>query len=745
VALTDTLVRVAVETYAEMADRYDVYLETGVNLAQDWRVVCVSKASFDSASPVPGGVRCDEENPAKVMQLRDPDEPRDYAYESTTDRPSNMALVFDPDGRLISKQVKTYVTPSEVLGGLDLVPGEITDAITPLRTPVGTLGFVTSKDAWMPDLVQKLDQGHVDLLIQPEWFINDVLCDKNCPPAAGAGPPAPDTPGMFSPDTLLSSGYSAMLRHPSFDSLVVPSMTGNIFPFSSDAQQHIAVKPRRSSARGGHLVGQPAAPGLVEVAPWAVPDPVRPDEPVAERRARLIAVGDNLNEGSGVRCPDPAKPGDCENGHVEGVIWRDLEVDRRPRYRRFRARPARTRFSRSRPVRRSRRAQRNAAVALRGRRGVVAYEERRRGRDQILLQRTRDSGRSWSRPVRPTGRPRGSTDEWWPAVALGSGGRVTVAWVDRSSGRERAYFSRSTNGGRRFGPPRPLDAAPPPEVAQWKPALAQGRGDLVHAAFVDERPPRSAVDDLPEAHLYYARIRGGAPEPARRLDTAAPAPLAERLDNSWAPSVAVSGDRVLVAWLDFAEYDWDVYSRVSGTGGESFGEEVEVSDAEDDDPSTSGVNEQDEALTDTPRATFAGGAPLIAWTDWRKRVTGTVKPHQLYDTFVARPGGRNLQVDPHGERQVSTFSPAICGLPGGDALVAFQDASRGQNDVRIVRMRSGERRGRTRRVDDAGRRGGNAWRPQLACSGGRVLAAWEDERDGPPQVYAAVARAARIR
>jgi hypothetical protein len=109
------------------------------------------------------------------------------------------------------------------------------------------------------------------------------------------------------------------------------------------------------------------------------------------------------------------------------------------------------------------------------------------------------------------------------------------------------------------------------------------------------------------------------------------------------------------------------------------------------------------------------------------------------------PGGANRQVDPYGGRQLSTFSPAICGLPGGDAVVAFQDAASGQNDVRIVRMQANGGRGRARRVDDAGRRGGNAWRPQLACGPRRILAVWEDERDGPAQIYSARAPTRRIR
>jgi hypothetical protein len=706
-----------------MADRYNVYLEVGVDMAQDWHVVCVDKAGFRHPR-----LRCDEQNPAKVAQLRDPEEPtRDYAYEATTDKTSVMALLFDPAGRLIAKRIKSYIVPLETGPtegqiGLDLVPGSTSGRrsdVRPVRTPVGTLGFVVSKPAWMPDVIQKLDQQHVDLLVQPEFFVGDLVLANG---------------KMWSPDTLLASGYNDLLRQPSFRTMVLPELTGGVFDFYADAQTHIAVKPRRRGARSGFLVGQPPHPGLVQVMRWVVKDPLRRGEAFPERRRRLGEAGRRLSRGSGVKCPDPAVPGPCEDGHVEGVLWRDVTVRRTPRYRRFKGRRGRTSFTRSRPVRRSRHVQRNAALAMRGRHGVLAFEERRRGRDQILLVRTRDGGRSWSRPVRPTGRRRGATDEWWPAVAYSARGRVTVAWVDRSSGHERVYFSRSKDGGRRFGPPRPIDPTAPAGAAQWKPALAAGRGQTVHATWVDERT-RHPDGGLPQAGVWYSRIVAGSPEAGMRLDGGTPDPVATKMANAWAPSVASRGSSVLVTWIDFLRYDWDVFSRLSRDRGRTFGPQTDVNNT----PAS------EEALDDTPRAALAGRTPLVAWTDFRKRDSASLVPHEEYDTYLATPGGRNRQVDPYGRRQLSTFAPAVCGLSNGDAVVAFQDASSGQNDIRIVRMRRDGRRGRARRVDDAGRRGGNAWRPQVACARGRVIAAWEDERDGPAQIYVARARVRRIR
>jgi hypothetical protein len=323
-------------------------------------------------------------------------------------------------------------------------------------------------------------------------------------------------------------------------------------------------------------------------------------------------------------------------------------------------------------------------------------------------------------------------------VAFGNGsnpGRTQQILLARS----RPHVDRS------FWSLQPIDRSVPATVAQWRPALAQGAGDTVHAAWIDERE-RSADDDLPQAHVFYSRVVGGKPSTAVKLDSDAPTALSAKLDHAWTPRLAVRGKRVLATWLDFQNYDWGVFSRLSTDAGSSFGPQARVTDNREDDPATAEVNEQQEELADSPSAAITSkGTPLIAWTDWRKRDSSATKPHRQYDTFIASPGARNRQVDPHGGRQVSTFAPSICAARRGHAIVAFQDSSRGRSEVRVVTMRGGTGRGRSRLVNDAGAAGGNAWRPQLACSGGRVLALWEDERDGPPRLYFARASERRLR
>ncbi len=195
-----------------------------------------------------------------------------------------MALVFGPDGRIIGKQVKTYLTPIELPSQLDLTPGSIT-GVHAIDTPAGRIGIATSKDAWMPDVLDRLEADGAQLLIQPEFFVGDTV--------------GPD--GMWAPDNLKAAGYSDVLRHPGLQAVAVPSMTGNLFDFSADAQSHIAVKPDGDGepVRSGALVGQEPAPGLAAVMPFGVAAPTTGS--LVSRRQTLAAA-------AVLQRPDAANP-----------------------------------------------------------------------------------------------------------------------------------------------------------------------------------------------------------------------------------------------------------------------------------------------------------------------------------------------------------------------------------------------------------------------------------------------------
>jgi Carbon-nitrogen hydrolase len=661
-ALTDTFGRVAVETYSDLAARHHVWLEAGVNMAQDWQKVCTT--------PAPG---CDEVDAAKVAALRSPDEPdRDYAYEATSDKPSNMALVFDPNGRLVSKQVKTYLTPIELAGQLDLVPGDVMHGISAVDTPVGRLGFVISKDAWMPDVTERLDEEGVQILVQPEFFVNDTIRPT----------------GPWAPDNIKGAGFSDVLRHPAMQALVMPQLTGNLLDLSADSQQAIALKPHFVNGPRRAMVGQPKARGWAVVQPWVVRDP--PGGSFAERRLRLGRAGLKLLPSSKTACKDDRTVGPCRGGQPEGVIWHDVTVGT-PAWHPRRVRGA------ARPVARSWGTQRNVALSSSGQLVVAAFEQDGR----VLLARSTDGGRRWGTPSLPlTG-----TRQWWPSVSVRGNEVWLAAQVD-----DHVVWTRSADGGKTFEPQHPVDS--PAET--WRPSIAATTAGSAYLAWIDTRD-RFTLDDLPQAGLYGARLPAGAPQ---RLDsTAPPNDLARTLDNAWAPSVAAREQRILVSWSDFRTYDWRVYGRQSFDGGAAFGQEKAVTD----------TPPAEEALDASPRS--VPGEATVVYTAWRKSALSAHAPSPLYDIRESTPGGHSFRVDGDGARSVNAFWPAVARSEAA-TYAAWQDMARGTGAIWLARLGSPVRR----KVVAQARRG-NAWRPALAVVGKQAVVAWEDDRDGPPQIY----------
>ncbi len=692
-SLTDTFVRVAVETFAELARSTRSYVVAGVTLAQDWRTVCTLPTT-----PAPFG--CDAVDPSAVALLRSPDEPaRQYAYEATSAKPSTQALVFDPTGKIIAKTDKAYLTPVELPGQLDLRPGDV-DGVRAIPTPVGTLGIVTSKDAWMPDVTAKLDAEGVDLLIQPEFFVNDTI----------------RTTGPWAPDNIQGAGASSVLRAPSIRALVMPQLVGNVYDFSADAQQAIIVKPR--APRGGPVgsfVGQPPTPGFQVVSPWVVPDPT--SLPFAERRRLLGQAGESLLPG-----------GSRAGQQVEGVIFGDVQVGDPPRLvatRRKARGPAP--FGASRPLKRDPGAQRRVALAASGAVVLAVFEQSGR----VRVARSVDAGATFgkARLINNPGAPR----SWFPAVDM-DGPEARICWQDDAHVHWEVRCVRSANSGRSFGPP--VTVAPGSPDPQWAPAVAvTGPGRAV-VALVDERLRFTSERGLRQAQILSVTLDGTTPGRPVRLDTAGQTdPLAATLDHAWAPSLSAEGGRVLAAWLDFRTYDWDVATRRSVDGGATWGGEL---------PGNSTPADA-EALEDTPRAGLNGDAELTVFTDWTKDGSSASTPSRLHDIASAVPGGQQHQVDDAGAAHVSAFAPSLAALPGGGWVVAWEDHGTGPGTIRIRRLGAGGRPAAgARRVDDGGRGAGNRWRPAVVVSRGRAVVAWEDDRDGPGQIYVARGSLSRL-
>jgi hypothetical protein len=334
-------------------------------------------------------------------------------------------------------------------------------------------------------------------------------------------------------------------------------------------------------------------------------------------------------------------------------------------------------------------------IASAGRLVVAAFEQDGR----VLVARSDDGGAHWARPLAPLTGAR----QWWPSVAV----RGSEVWLAAQVG-DHVVWTRSADAGRSFEPQHAVDS--PAET--WRPSIAATGAGTAYLAWIDTRD-RFALDPLPQAALYGARLGGQTPQSSRLDSTGAPDQLAQTLDNAWAPSVAATDSRLLVSWIDFRTYDWRVYARQSSDGGATFGAERAVTD----------TPAGQEALDASPRS--IAGTARVAYTAWAKSGASAHRPSSLYDIRIGSPGGRSKRVDGDGARSLNAFAPAAAGH-----YVAWQEMARGTGEIWLARLGS-----KVRRVRVAAARRGNRWRPALALSRSRAVVAWEDDRDGPSQIY----------
>jgi predicted amidohydrolase len=227
----------------------------------------------------------------------------------------NAALVFGPDGALLGRVDKVFLTSSEK-ETLDLSPGRLED-VRVLHTGTGRLGVAISLDAFTSEFCRQLDAQGAEIVVQP---------DANDRSWAGPG-----ERHAWQPAEWLGSVLGSI--QPEYASLrynVCAMQTGNFFDLVFDGQSSItagANTPPDARDRersfvgvdefvhtdtGARLLGE-----LVAVAPWVAPDPVlaEPSLGLEERRARLEAVGRDLLPG-----------GKRANQYRESVIWADLPV-----------------------------------------------------------------------------------------------------------------------------------------------------------------------------------------------------------------------------------------------------------------------------------------------------------------------------------------------------------------------------------------------------------------------------------
>jgi hypothetical protein len=734
-ALTDTFYRAVYESFRGLAMSHGVYIAVGTNMAPARRVE-------------------EADEPGLVATLRDPDEPgRTYAYEATTAFAPNTTLVFAPDGEILvadgsggtlrspsqtngtirGSTQKAYLTPIEQpppgnAAGLALSTTPVRD-MEVIDTPVGRLAIVISKDAWMVDVNDRFVAKGANVVLQPEAFDSWAF-----------------TTTEWSPDVFREGGFANLQKNPEWVTNLDASMTGNLFEITFDGQTSII--GRKQKVLPGPLdgrnawIGQNADTALRAVVPWVVPDPgiANPTATLAERRATLAATGATLLPDSPDLCPGPLVVGTCRNGYREGVVWSDIDVptgaatstpDPNRALPPVFAAAARASGSEATPV-----AQHAPKVAARGRHIYVVWHEDEGSGSAVRLAVSHDGGISFGPSRRVSDNAIGTVTEINPAIAL-RGGRISIVWQefdhrgDDDAGR--IMMARFSAKPVKLGSDIRVDDVT--GSGKWMPAITFS-GTRPVVAWVDERD--RGPENEPLEHIYVARSlsNGTAFGPSIRVDAGTPVPLALHTDNKWAPSIAATKNLVLVAWADFRNYNWDIYSARSVDGGLTWAANVRV----DDFPATERINERPSVAVDRL------GAVHVAWTDLRAREPDT-------NIFYARstlgaPFTPNMQLDdskvgfdPNTDTPTNQWHPSLA-VQDGQLFAAWQDNRLGNNDIFFTRsVDGGHSFLPSERVDDTGTGWSEQTRPSLAL-GGRgakrvCYVAWEDGRNGDRDVYVA--------
>jgi hypothetical protein len=532
----------------------------------------------------------------------------------------------------------------------------------------------------------------------------------------------------------------------------VPCLTGNLFDITFDGQTSLLEKKTKTSpgplSATNAWVGQNPDTGFLRVEPWVIDDPgiVSPSLTLAQRRTQLAATGVDLLPGSGIPCATDLTPGACENGYREAVTHADVELpdgapvlvapDPGPRVPT--AFGTNVRVNPSDGVTPS--LQKNARVVARRRRVVVVWQDARDGLPAIYLATSRDDGESFDAPVKVSDNAPGSVAELFPEVAL-SGGSVHVVWQEFATGSDddagRIAHARFNLRGRKRGPDVRVDSGAD-GAGKWRPAVAAASGRL-YVAWVDERD--AGPDGVVFEHIYLAVSgnRGrtfGAPT---RIDAGTPVTLAERLDNKWAPAMAAEKRLVTVAWTDFRNYNWDIFSTTSTDRGVTFGPNVRVDD----------FGPAIERLHGNPTVALAqrGARIVVSWPDLRAREADT----NIFFATSGDAGGSysandrldssGAGFDPDTDTPSGQWAPQLAARRD-DVCAAWQDNRLGNNDVFFAASADGGASfGIDERVDDSGGGPSNQYNPDVAITRRRgetvCYVVWEDTRDGDSDIYLA--------
>jgi predicted amidohydrolase len=671
-AATDPVWRAFDQTFSSIARDHGVYVVASVDVGD--------AAAVDDAS--------------LARQLGDPERPDGAPVYGVTDgKLYNQAVMYGPDGALVGRMRKVYLTDPEH-GELGIT-GHLPERVTLARDELANLAAMTSRDAWMPDLQERAAAAGTELMLQHEAFNTWTVATEG---------------GPWPADNLKRSGWAAAQKHPEVRMTAAPMLAGNFFDVGFDGQTFIATPGTPSMPRRAPLAQEPDT-GWAAIAPWVIPDPAGTIE---ARRAELRAYGLTL------------EPGGTRAGQqVEGTVWADLDIPADDGYPVIAdAVPGDEPLALGRSVAVAPSGigrQRSAAPAvLSDGSVVVAWEDTRACAGQIVFAASSDGAQTFTAPIRvaPWNRPQRA-----PSLVVLPDDTLVVAWQEvLGEGKAEIRIATSRDRGATWSHRVRVDAGA--TVDAHVPVLAADAvTGALHLAFVDTRGAVLA-DANRRVYLTRSEDAGATWSPPLRVDPRERevAQPDHTLTNEWSPRVIARGDEVVIAYTHrerphpAEQPSWDAHVVVSLDGGRTLGEPRRIDEG--------GFPER--IAADPALAFDTAGSWHLAFSTYR----GTAPDADL--ALASATAEMTLGPDPR-----DAWWPALAALPDGGLVLAWQDFRAGGNDIYLARAGAPT----SLRVDDAGGSDAQAWRPRLAAApDGTVFVFWEDSRTGHAELRVARGR-----
>jgi hypothetical protein len=661
-ATTDTVVHLLVGTFAEVARERQLWLTVGAALPAWERVTGASVAELMA--------RASDHTDVAT---------RAFAYAATTSSVRNRNLVFAPDGELVAVQDKAYLVPMErdAAGGLGLDAVAVDD-VAVAELPFARLASVISKDAWMVDVNDRLDQLGAQLLVQPEAFDRWDEVDQ------GPGPDGGPVTDLWPPDKFQRGGWWMVQRHPSFLANVAPVLLGALGELRFDGQPTVAV-PAPAGAPGLGLHGQPPDEGWAAVGPWW-------------------------------RDPRAADDGDV-------LAWADLELPERPQ-----PSPAAARLpgaGPSTPV-----VDQGSLLAPHlmsdGRHCLLtAVAGGREGEQQVVVARS--EGARWGDPVpvapAPSATPSPFDRQWRPQLVVAQDGAPVCVYLGFPD--ESWDVFAAVGGDRGWGPPQRVDDADRlagvlRERGHDTPVVIRDGADLV-VVWSDLRwpwvlPQVRAARSTDDGRSWSASVRlDGGPTDAAGVPHGERSP-AETLGQT-ATAAASTGEGLVVAWQE----------RVRGLGPRTW------IVRQDGGGWSAPIRPPGDVEGPRWRPAIAGLGSSVWLVEEVASPDGGARLDLRYSRDAGRTWSEPVPLDPDRCAGSTQRRAVVVPVEADGAVVVFEDDRAGRARIHASCVEAGEPRGASWRIDDAPEEA-DARAPTAVRRGDQLVVAWQDTRGGHERV-----------